>query len=315
MADRGQAVNPETGKHDGREKPTGKMAGRRMLHRNICKSRKLHQVSAEAERTWTRLLPCVDDNGNFEFDAALIKSTLFPLSAEIAIADVERWLRELIDVRNGQDKMGLLAEYVNGTHRYIHFVGFENFQKLRNDRNPHVDCPPHPETLGPVRFPLLAGMAADSMAATSGMPSDIPLPYRGMAEVEVKRSKEKKAHPAVAPARDFAFKAFEGRFGQKPNWTVKDFVQLADLFKRRPELTLAEFARRWKFYMASTDPFLAKRGFSLAYFCANFDSFLSGPVQGKPGGEKKSAAQQAREDEQQRGRVSPEGRKTLERFK
>lgn len=305
------------------------MAGRRMLQRNICKSRKLHQVSAEAERVWTRLLTCVDDNGNFEFDAALVRSALFPLSTEISVDEIERWLRELIDVRNGQDSMGLLAEYEVGGHRYLHYVRFEEFQVIPRGKYPHVEHPPHPEALGRVLkdhgMPILPESWKDRWAhlnpdTTGEVCRDVAGECRGLQGSSEKRSevnrKEKKssAHPALAPAREFAFRVFEEKFRQKPTWTAKDFVQLADLFKRRPELTLAEFMRRWKFYMASTDPFFAKRGFSLAYFCASFDSFLAGPVHGKPGAVKKSMAQQVREDEQRRNEVSAEGRKVLARF-
>jgi len=115
-------------------------------------------------------------------------------------------------------------------------------------------------------------------------------------------------------ARDFAFKSFEGKFGQKPAWAKKDFVQLADLFKRRPELTLEEFSRRWNAYLDSTEGFICRQGWSLAYFCSKFDSFIAGPIHDRGAAPKKSAAAQAREDERKRNEVTPEGQALLKRF-
>jgi hypothetical protein len=80
-----------------------------------------------------------------------------------------------------------------------------------------------------------------------------------------------------ANQRDFSDRAiqmFRSRFKQKPTWSVRDYKQLADLRKVRPDLTLEEFARRYGIMLGAQDSFIeAKRG-SLAYFCSHFDEFI-----------------------------------------
>jgi hypothetical protein len=130
-----------------------------------------------------------------------------------------------------------------------------------------------------------------------------------------REKKERIAHAALAPSLEFAIKAFEEKLGQRPTWTKRDFVQLTSLFNRRPELTLAEFSRRFRNYLESTEQFIAKQGWGLNWFCCKFDSFLAGPIHDRGAVPfKKSAAQQAREDERRRQEVSPEGQALLQRF-
>ncbi len=82
------------------------------------------------------------------------------------------------------------------------------------------------------------------------------------------------AHEAI----EYAFRDFHRRTGQKPTWAKKHYVQARELFRRWPELEVAEFQRRWDAYAASTEPFIVRQGMSLAYFSANFDVFLKGPI-------------------------------------
>lgn len=86
--------------------------------------------------------------------------------------------------------------------------------------------------------------------------------------------------PRYQPFVDFAYRSFEAKHGQKPTWSVKDFNGLKALLKQN--LTLAELERRWNYFSASTEPFTAKQGDSLAYFCAKFDSFIDGPILAEP---------------------------------
>jgi hypothetical protein len=103
---------------------------------------------------------------------------------------------------------------------------------------------------------------------------------------ERRKAKPRAAKPA-APADprfrafvDFAYRAFELKHGQKPDWSGKDFKNLTALLKRNQALTLAELERRWNHYSASTERFTVSRGDSLDYFCSKFDSFISGPICG-----------------------------------
>jgi hypothetical protein len=43
-------------------------------------------------------------------------------------------------------------------------------------------------------------------------------------------------------------------------------------------MPIEELERRWLNYLGSTEPFTAKQGDSLAYFCSKFDTFIDGPI-------------------------------------
>jgi hypothetical protein len=102
------------------------------------------------------------------------------------------------------------------------------------------------------------------------------------------RKKKSRAKPAAKPAQpadprfqpfvDFAFESFEAKHGQKPAWGGKDFKSLTSLLRKNQTLNLAELERRWNHYLASTEPFTAKQGDSLAYFSSRLDSFIDGPL-------------------------------------
>ena len=80
-------------------------------------------------------------------------------------------------------------------------------------------------------------------------------------------------------AFDCARSAFSKKFSQPPSWGVKDRTQLKHLFKRREDLTLEEFKRRWDTYIKSNDRWIKHtEGYGLGYFCSKFDSFLSDPA-------------------------------------
>jgi hypothetical protein len=97
------------------------------------------------------------------------------------------------------------------------------------------------------------------------------------------------ADPRFQPFLDFAFQSFESKHGQKPNWGARDFKNLKALLEKNKTLTLTELSRRWNHYGGSTEPFTAKQGDSLAYFCARFDSFINGPITSQPKGATKHA--------------------------
>jgi hypothetical protein len=105
-----------------------------------------------------------------------------------------------------------------------------------------------------------------------------------------KRRKPRAAEPAAPadprfqPFVDYAYKTFQGKHGQRPNWNGRDFKTLKALLGENQTITAAELERRWNHYAQSTEPFTAKQGDSLAYFCAKFDSFIDGPIFTQPKG-------------------------------
>jgi hypothetical protein len=106
-------------------------------------------------------------------------------------------------------------------------------------------------------------------------------------ELEKEKEKKEKKNPAAktAPPADprrqpfleAAYQAFTDHFGQKPSWQGKDWKQLQILLAATG-VPLEEMQARWRHYLASTEPFTVKKGGSLAYFCANFDAFINGPL-------------------------------------
>jgi hypothetical protein len=119
---------------------------------------------------------------------------------------------------------------------------------------------------------------------------------------------KKKSATVVAAARDFAVESYRKRFNETPNWFQKDYAQLEGLFKRKTELTLDEFKRRWIFYLKSTDPFYTKNGFALGFFCKMFDAFRNGPLHER-GAAPENPGMSRRELERRRAEISPEGQR------
>jgi hypothetical protein len=62
-------------------------------------SKKLSQVSAEAERLFWRLLMVADDFGRFQAEPSMLLSRCFPLKVkEYSIRNIERWYAELTQI-------------------------------------------------------------------------------------------------------------------------------------------------------------------------------------------------------------------------
>lgn len=114
-----------------------------MIHDTICESEKLNKVSLGAEALWVRILTHVDDNGNYDRDPLVVYATCLRFKKDVTVKDVERWLKELVDVRS-DDQLGLLAEYKVKGRSYVHVVNFRINQDIRDDKTRTVSFPPHP---------------------------------------------------------------------------------------------------------------------------------------------------------------------------
>jgi hypothetical protein len=86
-----------------------------------------------------------------------------------------------------------------------------------------------------------------------------------------------RADPRFQPFYRFAFEGYAQKRGQKPTWLGKDRKLLQNLL-RATAAPLTELERRWRNYLASTEPFTVKQGDSLGYFCSNIDKFSDGPL-------------------------------------
>jgi hypothetical protein len=124
------------------------MAGKRMLHSNICESEKLALISYEAETLYYRLLTRVDDNGNFSADPRVVYGQCLTLREDMTPKKVTSLLNELSSV-TGRDKKPLIEFYESDGDRYLHITKFEDFQYLRKDRPSTITCPVHPNFMGP----------------------------------------------------------------------------------------------------------------------------------------------------------------------
>jgi len=106
----------------------------------------------------------------------------------------------------------------------------------------------------------------------------------------VKERRKKK--PAAAPPADpryqpfveFAFESFRAKHNRAPIWNGRDWKNLKSLLREHNHQTLPlEILKaRWNNFAASTEPFTAKLGDSLGYFCTNLDKFADGPILAAP---------------------------------
>jgi hypothetical protein len=126
---------------------------------------------------------------------------------------------------------------------------------------------------------------------------------------EERKEKESKPHaakpaapadPRFQPFIEYAYQSFEAKHSQKPTWNGKDFKSLKALLGQSQTLAPDELENRWTHYAGSTEPFTAKQGDSLAYFCAKFDSFIDGPILGSTGGRADGKAVSGHQERQKR---------------
>lgn len=151
------------------------MAGKRMLHANICQSKKLSEISFEAETLYYRMLTQADDDGNFTADPRVVLGLCAPLRKEWNDEKVKVLLEELANSING-DKKPLVQFYQKDGDKLLHITKFEDFQYLRPDRYANVKFPTHPEKLG---------TSLVNPRYTTGLPSA----YQWLPEVKLSKEK------------------------------------------------------------------------------------------------------------------------------
>lgn len=120
------------------------MPGKRMIHDNALRSKKLNGISFGAGELWFRLLLLVDDNGNYFGDRLVIYANAMRSKKGSTAELVEGFVGELLDVK-------LIEEYrvSSEDEPYIHIVSFHEYQTLRKDRPITVTYPLHPGEMGP----------------------------------------------------------------------------------------------------------------------------------------------------------------------
>lgn len=113
------------------------MAERRMISRRVAMSKKLSHISWQAEAIWFRCLPFTDDAGRIEADLDELRATVIPRGKhgkQLPLQVIEKALQELHNV-------GLIQLYTINGDNYLQFERWGDFQTLKADRKPKIDCP------------------------------------------------------------------------------------------------------------------------------------------------------------------------------
>jgi len=133
--------------------------------------------------------------------------------------------------------------------------------------------------------------------------------------------KEKKPAAKTTPPSDprrevflgFALKEFEVKHGLKPSWVKADFVQYDSFLKHNPGISVEEMQRRFRNYLASTEPFTVHQGGSLTYFVKKFVVFARGPILAAPQKSDRAVLVDPEELRRRRTEITPQGQAILDR--
>lgn len=99
----------------------------RILNSSICTSDSIDELDYFQEAFFYRLLVSVDDYGNFDARAKVIRAAVFPLK-DVSLEEIENALDALA-------QQGMLQYYTVKGKRYIHLTGWARFQRLRNSKH------------------------------------------------------------------------------------------------------------------------------------------------------------------------------------
>lgn len=99
----------------------------RILNSSICTSDSIDELDFFQESFFYRLLVSVDDYGNFDARAKIIRAAVFPLK-DVSQEEIENALDAL-------ERQGMLQFYTVNGRRYIHLTGWTRFQRLRNSKH------------------------------------------------------------------------------------------------------------------------------------------------------------------------------------
>jgi hypothetical protein len=118
------------------------MARIRSIHPELCTDETLVDVSAEAERTFIRLLPHLDDEGRALDNPKLLKASLYPLHDSITTGDLDGWLWELA-------RHGIIIRYQKDGKRFLSAkpAAWKLWQKPRWKYESKYPAPEHSEIL------------------------------------------------------------------------------------------------------------------------------------------------------------------------
>lgn len=120
----------------------------RSVHPHICVSDTMASLSAELERTFTRLWTHCDDAGRCEDRPKIIKAAIYPLHDEITPETLDKELAALTDAN-------LLIRYEVDGRKYIAVTSWDEYQ--------------HPQRAKPSVYPPPPGTVDESSATSNGL--------------------------------------------------------------------------------------------------------------------------------------------------
>ena len=92
-------------------------------------SEKIHLLSSESERFFTRLIMKADDYGRYTSNIKLLRSNLFPLHDNLKDETIELWLKDCIDA-------DLIYVYEVLGKKYLEIKIFDQKLKVRKSKYP-----------------------------------------------------------------------------------------------------------------------------------------------------------------------------------
>lgn len=111
-----------------------------MLNTEIWQSKQVASLSRDARLLYIGLITLGDDDGRLKGDAVLLRSQVFPRDPDITVAEVEAWLKEIVD-------SGLVTIYLVDDEYYLAHPNWTKYQTLRADRKRDSKVPPPPDSI------------------------------------------------------------------------------------------------------------------------------------------------------------------------
>jgi len=147
------------------------MARGRMIANQICRDKKIHELSDDTSRlAFTWLITFADVEGRTYGDPAIVRSMVFPRRSDVTVNEMDTYIQEWCDA-------GLIVRYEAAGDLFIWFPAFEKNQPgLRKDREQDSIIPPPPSDIEPEPPQQQAAPTPDDCRSESGVtPEQIPV--------------------------------------------------------------------------------------------------------------------------------------------
>jgi hypothetical protein len=164
------------------------MACIRSIHPDACESHTLAELSAEAERTWWRLLPHCDDQGRMRADPTLVASRCYAVMRNVTSEQVLAHLREFAHA-------GLIRLYHDQRRAYFAVASWDEYQHPKNSAQPQHPDPDACEALDPDSLTITGLVTDASTTPTPGLTHSYPRPNPGLTHDEPRPNSPEAGRP------------------------------------------------------------------------------------------------------------------------